>query len=148
MAVSPAPEPNEWQVGLLDCCEDSSTFWLGCCFLPGLYGQNQSYLDDQSMCLHSALYATFCCCACCIHTSRRRLLRKKYNLQTSGNDCLVVWCCPFCAVIQESREIAAHMPLNWEHWHGSKPQSQMMVINSAQQTPMYQQQPAVGPQSY
>ncbi|XP_019053054.1 PREDICTED: cell number regulator 10-like [Nelumbo nucifera] len=102
---------QRWKSGLFDCLDDPAntiiTFFLPCL----TFGQIAEIVDDgQTPCgLMALLYAAIqfaigfpCVCSCIYRTK----LRNKFGLlESPGPDWLVHFCCEYCALCQEYREL-------------------------------------------
>eukprot|EP01132_Coremiostelium_polycephalum_P009705 gene9705-11919_t len=108
---------GDWEHGLCSCCEDMRV----CCisFLwPNLQllqqrvtveGKECDFLD--CLCVH----CLFPCAAC----ATRAAIREKHGIEGSlVMDILSVWCCPLCAITQQTRQLQAK---------GEKPAGLFMV---------------------
>eukprot|EP00243_Klebsormidium_subtile_P004831 TRINITY_DN19005_c0_g1_i1.p1 TRINITY_DN19005_c0_g1~~TRINITY_DN19005_c0_g1_i1.p1 ORF type:complete len:404 (-),score=85.18 TRINITY_DN19005_c0_g1_i1:514-1725(-) len=124
-------EPQEWSIGLFDCCSDVPTCLLGALCPCVLYGKTHRLATGRS-CVASALAHFFAvlggaclggCFLChwgyapCAAAPLRSVIRGKYGLAATGPfelaseaegrlaDCFVHYWCHPCALCQEYREV-------------------------------------------
>ena len=127
---------------LFGCFDDCATCCTSCCFPWLQYGFNQEKMDGSSCCGSGVLYFIMVSLGCCclIHAPRRTMLRARYGLNEDVcNDFCVTWCCAFCAIAQEAREMNARDGL------GKAPPQQTMGDNAAYVVPSVQPQPHMQP---
>jgi Cys-rich protein (TIGR01571 family) len=91
-----------WNIGLCECCDNTSVCLQGA-FCPCiLYGKMKRNIDGQPCCGNCLKYMF---CASCVHAGARRKIRTKYNLPARPcNDCCVTFFCSQCALCQEYQE--------------------------------------------
>nr|AAI29487.1 Zgc:158845 protein [Danio rerio] len=84
--------PQEFQTGLMSCCEDMS---ICCCGLFCLPCMGCSIASDMNE-----------CCLCGLGMPMRSVYRTKYNIQGSmSTDFCIVYNCMPCAACQLKRDI-------------------------------------------
>ncbi|UJR08213.1 hypothetical protein I4U23_012486 [Adineta vaga] len=91
---------NEWSADLFSCFDNMSqccyAYWCFCCFLGSLAEK----IDESK---------TSCCCVPNILTTYRMKVRSILRIRgDSCNDFLATSCCPLCAALQMSNELANH----------------------------------------
>ncbi|XP_048030631.1 placenta-specific gene 8 protein-like [Megalobrama amblycephala] len=85
-------EPQEFQTGLLGCCEDVSICCCGLFCLPCLGCSIASDMKE--------------CCLCGLGMTIRSVYRTKYNIPGSlCEDWLVSYCCFTCSACQLKRDL-------------------------------------------
>ncbi|GFO18973.1 cell number regulator 10 [Plakobranchus ocellatus] len=97
---------GEFKNGLFGCFDN-----IGLCvityFLPCYtFGKNEEKLGES--CVLCGIAYAFSPLNLIFHTIARGKIREMNNIEGSLlMDCLTVWCCPCCALIQESQELEA-----------------------------------------
>ncbi|XP_020627600.1 cell number regulator 7-like [Orbicella faveolata] len=100
---------TDWSSGLCACFEN-----VGICiktyFCPCIVAGKIGEALGENCCYHG-----FCSLMGPIGiycgAQNRGKLRDKFQIPgTFVNDCLMHWCCPFCAYAQEARELQSRMP--------------------------------------
>ncbi|KAF8024636.1 hypothetical protein BT93_F1723 [Corymbia citriodora subsp. variegata] len=102
--------PGQWTTGLCGCFEDPSNCIITCCCPCITFGQNAEIIDrGGTSCVVGGLiyYLLAHVGVACLYTcSYRTKLRGLHSLQEDPcADCLVHWCCIYCALCQEYREL-------------------------------------------
>ena len=107
-SFSTMPLEHGWHTELCACQEDVPSCLVSWRFPAAQFGLNKQRMDDSSCFDSCCAYALLqICCQCwVVHAPYRRSLRAKYGLEEAPHsDCLVVCCCPCCALAQEAREL-------------------------------------------
>ncbi|KAF6139084.1 hypothetical protein GIB67_010810 [Kingdonia uniflora] len=113
---------EQWSTGLCHCCDDPANCIITC-FCPCItFGQISEIVNRGSKgCARSgALYVLlgFACLPCLYSCFYRSKLRGQYDLEEAPCvDCLVHFCCEFCALCQEYRELKNRgfdMGIGWD----------------------------------
>ncbi|XP_013046110.2 placenta-specific gene 8 protein-like isoform X2 [Anser cygnoides] len=87
-----APQRNDWQTGLMDCCSDCGVCICGTFCYPCLGCQVAGDMNE--------------CCLCGPSVAMRTLYRTRYNIPGSiMDDYFSVLCCPWCSLCQLKRDI-------------------------------------------
>ncbi|KAM0047581.1 putative PLAC8 motif-containing protein [Helianthus debilis subsp. tardiflorus] len=99
---------SQWSTGLCHCSDCCLTCWCPCITF-GRIGEIVTK-GNTSCTQHAALYMVLClftgCCCWMYSCSVRSNLRQQYMLPDQPcNDCLVHYCCEWCALCQEYREL-------------------------------------------
>ncbi|XP_027096272.2 protein PLANT CADMIUM RESISTANCE 2 [Coffea arabica] len=115
--------PGFWSTGLFDCFSDVPNCCLTC-WLPCItFGQIAEIVDKgtTSCAASGGFYGLICLapgCGCIYSSFYRSKMRQQYMLPESPRgDRLVHFCCEFCALCQEYRELRNRgfdMSLGWE----------------------------------
>ena len=109
--VTQGAPSGEWEHSLFGCFDDCGACLLGYCCPCIAFGMNAS--DSGTCCpgccgtFWGCILFVFCteivpCVWCCCI---RPNIRRKHNIE--GNccgDCMSIWCCPCCALIQERQQ--------------------------------------------
>ncbi|KAF2316819.1 hypothetical protein P3X46_026551 [Hevea brasiliensis] len=116
---------DPWSSGLCDCFSD----WRNCCltcWCPCVtFGRIAEIVDKgSSACgVNGALYTLIACVtgfACCYSCFYRAKMRQQHSLKQSPcGDCLVHFCCEYCALCQEYRELKSRGYDLSIGWHGN-----------------------------
>ena len=99
-----SPAVGQWQHGLCGCFDNCGLCIISY-FVPCYtFGKNAEAVGEG------------CCLCCCLYTlpianiiaafQIRGKIREQKGIEgTACNDCLMIWCCPFCALVQEAQEV-------------------------------------------
>ena len=106
--IKMAEQSGKWKNDLFDCLEImDNTCCLACCCPCIVYGKTRQRFAKEN-----------CCGACCLCSllpclflvKTRGDIREKYGIEGSCiGDCCTHLCCGCCALVQESREVRAHV---------------------------------------
>ncbi|OIS96620.1 PREDICTED: protein PLANT CADMIUM RESISTANCE 2-like [Nicotiana attenuata] len=128
-AASYAPQfqanhnPGTWSTGLCDCFSDVSNCCITCWCPCITFGQIAEIVDKgtTSCGASGALYClieAFTGCGCIYSCFYRTKMRKQYMLpEGSCGDCMLHFCCEWCALCQEYRELKHRgfdMSIGWQ----------------------------------
>ncbi|PNH07629.1 Protein PLANT CADMIUM RESISTANCE 1 [Tetrabaena socialis] len=125
-----------WNTGFCDCCSKAGGGGCGlccftCCCSCCVFGQNIVKGGPESFCCPTGFWGACCLYALCImpgvaasliiglpfgglpcivHTNPRGRIRRRYEIPGDCfGDCMATWCCPLCALCQESRELTMRL---------------------------------------
>ncbi|KAK6134245.1 hypothetical protein DH2020_032007 [Rehmannia glutinosa] len=117
--------PGPWSTGLCDCFSDVSNCCITCWCPCITFGQIAEIVDrgSTSCGASGALYgliAYLTGCACIYSCFYRSRMRSQYMLaEDPCADCLIHFCCEYCALCQEYRELQ-HRGFDMSlGWHGN-----------------------------
>ena len=100
----------QWHAPLGSCCTAGfGTCALSFCCPCVVYGSNNEAVG-QSFVSSCLLYGCLCVCfhmECLVHVPFRGDVRKMHGLEEQNifTDCLIIWCCSPCALIQEATQV-------------------------------------------
>ncbi|GAQ80120.1 hypothetical protein KFL_000460310 [Klebsormidium nitens] len=119
-----AERPKQWTTGICGCFSDLQTCCLGLWCPCLLFAKNVEMLTGNPSIgpciLHSGVgaavasvmifffgpFGLLCSCASCYASMYRKQIRGKYGLEEAPcNDVMLHYCCHFCALCQEFREL-------------------------------------------
>ncbi|GMH37797.1 hypothetical protein BSKO_05670 [Bryopsis sp. KO-2023] len=97
-----------WSSGVLGCCDDCGVCCKGICCPCCLYADNAKWSKGTGRCKSGCVY--LCCtgigCMWLYSVGIRTTIRSKYNLKPQPcGDCCTHFCCHYCALCQEAREL-------------------------------------------
>ena len=107
---------KDWEAGLCGCLSHMSGCLCSWCCPCIQYGRVYDHLNGGGCCVQSILFAVLMSLHLewLLHCSLRGSIRNRHNI--SGGCCsdfLATFCCPCCALMQETKEV--NLP---EHHHG------------------------------
>ncbi|OMJ84438.1 hypothetical protein SteCoe_14449 [Stentor coeruleus] len=97
---------REWEAHLCGCCDDYCLCYISCCGGPVTFDFLQMIAVD--LVTEEGVCSSYCL-DCWLWTIGNALNRGRFraSLNIKGDcctDCLIWWCCPLCATIQEYKE--------------------------------------------
>ncbi|XP_060196461.1 protein PLANT CADMIUM RESISTANCE 2-like [Lycium barbarum] len=115
--------PGTWSTGFCDCFSDVTNCCITCWCPCITFGQISEIVDKGAVSCGAsgALYLlleVLTGCGCMYSCFYRTKIRKQYNLPESPcGDCLLHFCCEWCALCQEYRELKHRgydMSIGWQ----------------------------------
>ncbi|KAL8283819.1 hypothetical protein RQP46_005251 [Phenoliferia psychrophenolica] len=112
---------RSWSYGLFGCCGDPVKAVMAACLPCFLYAQSQSKTKALEVtqlpapgggdaattdCLAFGA-ASLVGCHCIFVYMQRQELERRYKIKDAASGILVAWCCLWCALAQQAREIEA-----------------------------------------
>lgn len=95
---------SRWDTSLFSCFENGMVFVATCFCLPCQLAYQKSAVNNQRCEFKACLPFLFCPCCCGVVV--RSDIREKYGFPgTFCGDLLTLFCCPCCAVSQQSRQL-------------------------------------------
>ncbi|KAJ5836878.1 hypothetical protein N7447_002904 [Penicillium robsamsonii] len=104
---------NEWNYSLFDCFSPGDVCLIGCCFPYVTFGKTSARMKDPSLRNFSIFNGECLLWGCLslgwlnwtVQTARRSELRRRFGIEGSCcGDCMAVFFCSQCTVIQEEKE--------------------------------------------